>query len=509
MSKYNKVLEFDQLKFFKSKFKNKKIVLCHGVFDLLHVGHINYFKAAKNLGDILVVSITGDTFVNKGPGRPAFKINDRIKFLKEISCVDFICVSQAHTSEKIIKNLKPNIYCKGKDYLIQKKNSKNLNLSKEIKAIKSVKGKFLILNEVSFSSSKYINDNQFQNFNINCKKYINLIRGTYNSNEISKNLNTIKNKKVLIIGETIIDNYITTEAIGKSGKEPIMVIKKKNKIKFLGGVGYVANLCSSFAKETKMISFLGQKKEEQKFVLQNLNKKVKYNFLYKKNSPTILKTRYLDDYKKSKIIGVYDLNDDPLTKKNENNFYNLIEKNIKRSDIIIVADYGHGIITEKIRKLIVRNNKKIFLNTQINSFNRGYHTVNKYKKVNTLVINESELRYETSDRNSNVLILVKKLRKKVQVKNVIVTQGNKGSIFVNCEDRSSIFCPAFNHTSIDTIGAGDTFFALSALCSGSKIDNKLTLLISSLAASFSTNQLGNISIFNHEILTKQINHILK
>ena len=264
-----------------------------------------------------------------------------------------------------------------------------------------------------------------------------------------------------------------------------------------------------FSKDVKVISFLGELRNEKKFILQNLDNKVKYNFLLKKNSPTILKTRYLDEYKKSKIIGIYDLNDDPLFKDEEDKFYKLLRNNLNKYDIIIVADYGHGIITKKIRKLITANSKKIFLNTQINSFNRGYHTVYKYEKVNTLVINESELRYETSDRNSNILILVKKLRKKVKAKNIIVTQGNLGALFVNCEDWSSIFCPAFNQTSIDTIGAGDTFLALSALCSGSKIDNRLTLLISSLAASFSTHQLGNISIFNYEILTKQINHILK
>ena len=60
----------------------------------------------------------------------------------------------------------------------------------------------------------------------------------------------------------------------------------------------------------------------------------------------------------------------------------------------------------------VKNSDKIFLNTQINSFNRGYHTVLKYKKMNTLVINEGELRYELRDKHSNILNLVKNLSKK-------------------------------------------------------------------------------------------------
>ena len=228
----------------------------------------------------------------------------------------------------------------------------------------------------------------------------------------------------------------------------------------------------------------------------------------KKNSPTIVKTRFLDNYKKSKIIGIYDINDELLSKKEEDKFYRLLKKLVK-NDLVIVTDYGHGIFTDKVRRLISNYRKKIYLNTQINSFNRGYHTVYKYKKVNTLVINESELRYETSDGTSSIVSLAKKLRSKVIADNIIVTRGNLGSLFINCKNWSTISCPAFNQKSIDTIGAGDTFLTFSALCLGSGMDAKITMLISSLAAGYSTNQVGNISIFDYKILNKQLNHILK
>jgi rfaE bifunctional protein kinase chain/domain/rfaE bifunctional protein nucleotidyltransferase chain/domain len=509
MSLRNKILDEAGLKKLKLVLKKKKIVLCHGVFDLLHIGHINYFHAAKKIGEVLVVSVTDDNYVNKGPGRPAFKIQNRIKFLKEINCIDYVCISKSPTAEKIIKSLKPNYYCKGPDYSGSQKINKDLNLKKEIKALNSVKGKFKTVNEEVFSSSKFINQNQLQNFNPECKRFIDLIRSKLNSKQILDNCYKIKNKKVLIIGETIIDNYITTEAIGKSGKEPVMVVKQKEQIKFLGGVGYIANLCSSFAKETKIISFLGEKSQEKNFVIKSLNKKIKHNFLLKKNSPTIVKTRYLDDYRKSKLLGVYDLNDNVISKKEEKKFINLLKNTINKYDIIVVADYGHGIITKEIRKIITKNSKKLFLNTQINSFNRGYHTVYNYKKINSLIINESELRYELKDKNSKVLDLAKKLRRKISVDNIIVTKGKWGSILINCKNWSHTLCPAFSENNIDTVGAGDTFFALSSLCIGSEVDSKLGLLISSLAASFSTNQIGNLFPFNYKILHKQLNHILK
>lgn len=509
MSFVNKIISEVELKIIRKNFKKKKIVLCHGVFDLLHVGHLNYFRSAKKLGDLLVVSITGDQFVNKGPGRPAFSINNRVKFLNELNCIDFICESKNFTSERIIKNLRPNFYCKGEDYSEVKKIKKDLNLKKELTALKSVNGVFKIIREDSFSSSEFINNNQLQNLDEECKTYITNLRKKINLQSVLKSVERLKKKKVLIIGETIIDNYITTEAIGKSGKEPVMVVKKKKQIKFLGGVGYIANICSNFAKEVKLISFLGDHETEKNFIKKNLDKRIKNKFLIKKNSPTIIKTRFLDDYRKTKLLGVYNINDEIISKKEEKSFYENINKNIQNYDIVIVADYGHGIISDKIRDILKKNSKKLFLNTQINSFNRGYHTVFKYKKINSLIINESELRYELRDKESMVIDLAKQIRKKIIVNYIIITQGKFGSVMINCDNWSISNCPAFSQNNIDTVGAGDTFFSLSSMSIASKIDNNLNLLISSLAASHSTNQVGNLSIFNERILNKQLTHMFK
>ena len=504
----NKILDIKNLKKLRNKFTKKKIILCHGVFDLLHIGHISYFKSAKKYGNILVVSVTDDKFVNKGPGRPAFSINNRLKFLQEIECIDYLYASNNLTAEKIIKNLKPNFYCKGSDYSeYKKKNDQNLN--KEINALKKIKGKFKIINEISFSSSRFINENNLQNFNQDCRNYISLVRKKFHLNQIIQNFYKIKKKRVLIIGETIIDKYITTETIGKSGKESMLVLKPKKEIKFLGGAAYIANLCSSFIKDIKIISFLGKENTEKKFVLRNLNKNIKHNFLLKKNSPTITKLRYLDDYKKNKIIGIYNLNDDLISQSEEKRFYNLLKKNIGKFDIIIVGDYGHGIMTKKIIKLISKNNHKVFLNTQLNSFNRGYHTVFKYKKIETLVINEGELRYELRNKHSDVVELAKILFKKISVKNIIVTRGIYGSILINKKKNLVIFCPAFDQDIIDTVGAGDTFFALCSLAIGSKVDPKISMMMGAISAGFAIEKIGNKFYYDFQTLKKHLTHIFK
>ena len=117
-----KILSVENLKKILKKFKSKKkkIVLCHGVFDLLHVGHINHFQEAKNYGDILVVTITSDKFVNKGPNRPAFDEQNRLKAIAALNCVDYVALNKFPTAIPVIKELKPNVYCKGPDYKFHK-----------------------------------------------------------------------------------------------------------------------------------------------------------------------------------------------------------------------------------------------------------------------------------------------------------------------------------------------------------------------------------------------------
>ena len=96
--------------------EGKKVVLCHGVFDLLHYGHIEHLQEAKAQGDILVVSVTAAKYVNKGPGRPYFNDQQRMAFLASLEIVDYVLLSEAVTVHEIVKAVQPDIYVKGQEY---------------------------------------------------------------------------------------------------------------------------------------------------------------------------------------------------------------------------------------------------------------------------------------------------------------------------------------------------------------------------------------------------------
>ena len=140
----------------KIKSENKKIVLCHGVFDLLHPGHIQHFQEAKTQGDILVVSVTDSQYVRKGPGRPYFNNEQRLRSLEAIECIDYVILSSEYTVNDIVKIVQPDLYVKGAEYQIAEKDITG-KISEEIELVRKYGGDIYFTNGEVFSSTKLIN----------------------------------------------------------------------------------------------------------------------------------------------------------------------------------------------------------------------------------------------------------------------------------------------------------------------------------------------------------------
>lgn len=503
----NKIFTLDSFNKNKKNFHNKKIVLCHGVFDLMHIGHIKHFEEAKSYGEILIVSITSDKYVNKGPNRPAFSELNRALTLASLKMIDYVIINDNLSSIPVITKIKPNYYCKGPDY----KNFKDDitgKIKNEVKAVKRVGGKIIYTDAITFSSSKLINtySNEFskeQKIKLEkIKKFITL-------KKLKNEITNFTNIKILIIGEIIVDEYNFCEAVGKSGKEPTLVLRDIYKEIYSGGSAAIARHLSSFSKKITLLSALGEKMEFKNKIFKDTPKNVQINYLRKSNSPTILKRRFLDHISKNKVLGVYSLNDDLLNKSDEMKFQNKLKKLIKKHDLVIVSDYGHGLISEKSAKIICDNSKFLAVNAQLNASNISFHGLRKYKGVNCVIINDRELRHELRDRNSNVKILMKKLCSQQKIKNLIVTMGTEGSIFYNKSKNKFYKNDAFSKTAVDKIGAGDTMLAIMAACLYKNFSEDLSLLVGSIAAAKSVKSIGNKYPISRNDLLKTLEHLLK
>jgi len=505
----NKVISLEDLKkkIINFKINKKKIVLCHGTFDLIHLGHLRHFSEAKKYGDILVVTITADKYVSKGLNRPFFSTNLRMEALSHISDIDFISYVDSSDAIDLIKYLKPNIYCKGPDY----KNFKNDTTGKiyqEIKALKSVNGILKVTTSETFSSSKILNDH-FEILNTEQKNIITKIKTTLKT-DVKKLIDNLSDLKVLILGEAIIDKYIYCDPIGKSGKDSILTFKKLSEDCYPDGVLAIARHVSDFVKKITVITSVGEKNEYKNLIIKNSNKKnTNFKFFPKNKSSTIVKTRYLDSTSLHKVFGCYDLDDHSYSKKIDAKILAALKKEIKLHDLIIVSDYGHGFLSKNISNVLNKTNNFIALNTQINSSNIGYHGLDKYKNVNLLIINEREIRFELRDRSSDLKKIMKKLSLQKNVGFLVVTQGNLGSIMYYKKEDKFYECPAFAGKVVDKVGAGDAMLALLSLALRKKFDFNFSLLLGSLSAAQSVESISNSTPCNKKIMTKHLEHILK
>ncbi len=152
-----KILEIDDL---ANKIKDlqaagKKVVHCHGCFDLMHPGHIKYFQAAKKMGDVLVVTVTPDIYVDKGPGRPIFNENLRTESIAALECVDYAAINKWPTAEETLILLKPDIYVKGQEF--EKFEDKTGKLQRELRVIQEIGAEIRFTHEIVFSSTNLIN----------------------------------------------------------------------------------------------------------------------------------------------------------------------------------------------------------------------------------------------------------------------------------------------------------------------------------------------------------------
>lgn len=487
------------------KSKGNTIILCHGVFDLLHIGHVKYFEEAKSYGSTLIVTITPDRFVNKGSERPIFSEKYRAEAIAALGSVDYVSINEWPTAIETIKLVKPDFYVKGPDYKDYKTDVTG-NIKLEEDATMFYGGKMVYTSGITFSSSSLINL-RFSKLNKDQITFINKIKKKYTFNKITEYFEKLNKLKILLVGEVIIDEYIFCDTIGKSGKEPVLVSKKGETKRYAGGILAASNQVSDFCKDGKIISYLGDSQEQNKFIEESLGTNITLDFINKSNSPTILKTRFVDNYTKSKTFGVYDMNDELLNEDENARLCSKIDNCIEDYDLVIVVDYGHGLITPKVVSLLEEKSTYLAINTQLNSSNVGYHSVSKYHSADYVCIHEGELRHDYRNRNDTLEHLVRDLSKRIDSDSILITRGNKGSV---CYDNFEFtYCPAYAIDVIDRVGAGDTLFAITALCLKAQIPKDLTLLIGNLAAGEMVASIGTGMKLNKINLLKRIESLLK
>lgn len=503
-----KTLTFEQLKevVTEARQQGKKIVLCHGVFDLMHPGHILHFKAARRHGDLLVVTITPDRFARKAPGRPIFHQRLRMETIAALECIDFVALNEWPTAIETIQHLKPHIYAKGSDYANAEADVTG-NITKEEAAVHEVGGEIVFTQEESFSSSSLINQ-FFQTLPPETENFLREFRKRHSATEVIGHLDRLADLRVLVVGEAIYDQYTYCIPLAKPPKSTIVAAKFASEEEFLGGSLAVANHIANFCGEVTLVACLGPDERQFQFIQSKLKPNVRLCAVRTPERPTIVKRRFLEPNFLTRIFEVQYLDDTPVPSEIEKEIGSVLQQRFSAHDLVVVTDFGHGMMTEELRGLLYESKKFLAVNAQTNSANLGFNPVTKYKRADYVCIDEPELRLAAQSPYGEIASMVDTIRQKLHTPHFMVSLGPEGTLFFS-EDSLFRKTPVLSTRVVDRTGAGDALFAITSPCVYQNCPPDIVGLIANCVGAIAIEIVCNREFVEPMVLKKFVTYLLK
>jgi len=483
-----------------------KVIHCHGVFDLMHIGHIRHFQEAKRIGGVLVVTITPDEFVNKGPNRPEFTATLRSEAVAALDCVDYVAINKWPDACHTIELLRPDYYVKGADYRDAEQDLTG-GISRERQSVESGGGTLVFTDDITFSSSGLLNRNM-PPFSKEVTAYAQQLKQKYGEQAIIDAVEKAAPVKSLMLGEAIIDEYQYCETIGKSGKEPILAAKYLSTEKFAGGVMAVANNAAIVCNEVGMLTIIGAVDSHEDFIREKMAKNVKSYFLHLPDSPTILKRRFLEIYPLQKMFEVYIMGEEEESAAMAAVLNRKLGAIIDQYDAVVATDYGHGMITPSTVELLAKKAKFLAINTQLNAANHGYNTVSKYGRADYICVSEKEIRLDARSRKQGLRDIVHDVARRLSCKHILITRGQSGCFCYDAE-QGCFEIPAFTKQAVDRIGAGDLALAITAPCVAAGTPMEIVGFIANAVGAQAVGTIGHRTTIDKVSLLKFIKTMLK
>lgn len=471
---------------------SEKIVWVSGNFNILHPGHLRLLKFARELGDRLIVAVNSDIIGGKNIHIPE---GTRLDGVRSVSWVSeaFILNEEIVTA---ISRIKPDIVVKGREH----ENIFNV----ELDIIKPYGGELIFSSgEIAFTSLDLI-----RSALRDAQVFIDYPSDFMRRHHITKDrltslVNNISNLRVCVVGDLIIDEYITCEALGMSQEDPTIAVTPIGEVKYIGGAGIVAAHSASFGATVDFISIVGDD-ENMRFAKEELRKfSVNATLIVDKSRPTTIKQRFRA--KTKTLLRVNRLHQNSVNTNIQNEIIQIIESKISKYDILIFSDFNYGALPQSLVDRLVELAKKHNVKTAADSQSSSQvGDISRFKHMDIIFPTEHEARLSMRNHEDGIAVLTELLRKKSNPKNIILKLGEDGvflqSSSVEVDKFHTDKIMALNISPIDVAGAGDSMLALSSLMIASGANFWEAACIGSIAAAIQVSQVGNIPIGRDAIL---------
>ena len=364
----------------------------------------------------------------------------------------------------------------------------------------------IFTDEITFSSSSILNQ-FFDVFRENTRYYIAELKEKYKPEEVLSRLDKLKNVKVLVVGDVIIDEYVYCRPMGRVEKAPMISTRWLDEEKFTGGSVAIARHLDRLSSNVGLLATVNNRDVD--WIQENLKgTKVKTHLISNSEITTVRKRRYIAKTP-SIFQKMFEINylEDKRHEALEKLVLEKLKQVIKDYDVVIVADFGHGLITEQVVKAILNSGKFVAVNAQTNSANYGFNYITKFKNPDYISIDENEMRLPFQDKYGDIQDLVQNLVKVTKCKRINVTLGSEGSLYFF--NRKHYYVPALAGKIVDTVGAGDAVLSITSLLAYTNCPADLVPFIGNCAGAIAVTIVGNKEPVSLEKLKTFITTILK
>jgi len=490
-----KIIKLDEV----SENSGDSVVLCHGHFNIIHPGHIRYLDYASQHGSKLVVSIQGDASFDGTQRKHHFSESERAAGVASLEIVDQVILLGDGTLEGLIRVQSPQVLVLGKEFEIEH----HAQLREAIDSQKRQGGTVLYhAGEAQYASSDLLRDSQssiheqrIQMFKQACKQQ------GLNFEELQESIEKFKCASLLVIGDTIVDQYVACDALGMSAEAPIVVVRELDSREYIGGGAIVAMHAKALGAQCSYLSVVGRDPNAA-MVARELESFNVEHFLVEDNSrPTTFKIRYMVE--NQKMFRVSRLKEHTLPKSVEDQIITELRRAAMHVRGILISDFVYGIITPRVLETVAEVKSKhhllLFGDLQCSS---QVGNISKFKNFNLLCPTEREARIALGTQDKGLEWVANTLMDQSQTKNLVLKLGGDG--FISYETKTDGYInrqhfPALNVNPVDVTGAGDSLLAAHAvgLCSGSKLMQSSA--IGAGMAFLAVRSIGNIPVSIQEL----------
>src|SRR5580698_10085969 len=468
----------------------QKVIMCNGVFDVVHPGHVRHLLYAKSKADVLIASLTADKHITKGVYRPHVTQDLRAVNLAALEMVDFVIIDEREKPLENIRLIQPDYFAKGFEYggngIAQK-------TAEEQDVVHSYGGELLFTpGDVVYSSSALIKEIAPDIRHANLQ--ILMERNNIDFNKLRNVLKDMAGRRVHVVGDTIVDSYTYCAMIGGQTKTPTLSVAFERKVDYVGGAGIVAKHLLAAGAEVTFSTVLGNDPLKD-FVVDDLTSAgIDLQAIVDETRPTINKNAIIvGGYRLLKVdtLDNRSISDDILAKLQTN----LAEHSV---DAVVYSDFRHGIFNRRtIPKLIEAIPAGVYrvADSQVAS---RWGNITDFKDFDLITPNEREARFTLGDQDSGVRPLASAVYDAARCKLLILKLGERGVLACRDAEHYSLdsyfVVDSFVDRVVDAVGAGDALLAYSTVAMLSCGNDAIATILGSMAASCECEQDGNIPI---------------